>query len=170
MPLPCSFSPHRTRFAGLLWGPRGLPFLPSGHWALDVQNLVDRCAEITPPPWAKPWQLVRNRARTVRQPDHRRTKRVGRHQAVYVRMQALFNLDTSRPQWAGKRRRIHSNFARRNQSKNPKLPALVTGVRGKGDLERPLREGAPRSRSPAAFCLLCRRGQSRTPHRAKPQR
>ena len=41
------------------------------------------------------------------------------------------------------------------------------GVRGKGDYERPLRVGAHRSRPPAAFCLLCRRGQSRTPRRAK---
>ena len=31
----------------------GLPFLPPGHWALCVQNLVDKCVEITPPTLAK---------------------------------------------------------------------------------------------------------------------
>ena len=42
MPLPCSSSPHQTRFAGLWRGPK-----------LSV------CAVRTPPTWAKPWQLVR---------------------------------------------------------------------------------------------------------------
>ena len=59
------------------------------------------------------------------------------------------------------------------------VPTKVTrsrkqGDRGKGDYERPLREGAHRSRPPAAFWLLCRRGQSNIvsppPRRAEPQR
>ena len=28
---------------------KGFPFLPPGHWALNVQNLVDGLVEITPP-------------------------------------------------------------------------------------------------------------------------
>ena len=35
----------------------GVPLLPPGHWALKMQNLVKRCAEITPPILAKPGQL-----------------------------------------------------------------------------------------------------------------
>ena len=46
-------------------------------------------------------------------------------------------------------------------------PLPQQGDRGKGDYKRPLRVGAYRSRPPAAFCLLCRRGQSRPPRRAE---
>ena len=59
-------------------------FTPA-HWGLGVQNLVDKCAEITPPTWAKLWQL----GSCQRQFDHRRTKQVGRHRAVYVRSNRL---------------------------------------------------------------------------------
>ena len=46
--------------------------------------------------------------------DHARTKRVGRHQAVYVSVQAPTNFDGTRPQWAERRKTSHSDFARRN--------------------------------------------------------
>ena len=46
----------------------------------------------TPPTWAKPWQLGSCRVR-----DHRRTKQVGRHQAVYDRGQTLANFDGKGP-------------------------------------------------------------------------
>ena len=58
MSLPCSSSPHQTRFAGLWRGPR-----------LSV------CAVRTPPTLAELWQLVRNRARAAARPPPHRTGR-----------------------------------------------------------------------------------------------
>ena len=37
--------------------PECLILLTSAHWGLDVQNLVDQCAEMTPPTLAKLWKL-----------------------------------------------------------------------------------------------------------------
>ena len=39
----------------------GVPFLLPGHWALSVQNLVEKCVEISPPALAEPGWLVRDR-------------------------------------------------------------------------------------------------------------
>ena len=38
------------RPAGKIWS--ALSSLPPGHWALVVQNLVEKCVEMTPPTWA----------------------------------------------------------------------------------------------------------------------
>ena len=46
--------------------------------------------------------------------DHRRTKQVGRHQAVCVRIQEPSNSDGKRPQWAENRRAHAQNLGRRN--------------------------------------------------------
>ena len=47
--------------------------------------------------------------------DHRRTKQVGRHQAVCVRIQEPLNLDGNRPPWAESRTETSLDFARRKQ-------------------------------------------------------
>ena len=70
------------RPAGKMWS--ALSSLPPGHWALVVQNLVEKCVEITPPTLAKPGGLVRSRWLFL--PDYARTEQVGGHQAVYVRI------------------------------------------------------------------------------------
>ena len=54
----------------------GLSFLPSGHWALSVQNLVDKCAEITPPTLAQPGR--QGSFRRADNPYERTMRSVGR--------------------------------------------------------------------------------------------
>ena len=51
-------------------------------------------------------------------PDHRRTKQVGRHQAVCVRVAMPSNFDGNRPQWAENRRGHGQSLGRR---KIPKI-------------------------------------------------
>ena len=49
-------------------------------------------------------------------PDHCRTEQVGRHQAVYVRVQIPSNFDGKRPLWAEWRRETDLDFARRKHT------------------------------------------------------
>ena len=80
-----------------------------------ARSKISNCPRYTDTAWL-------GKARAAGPPDHRPAKRVGRHQAVYVRVQTLTHFDGTRPQWAGKSSTIHSNFARRNLRTRPSDP------------------------------------------------
>ena len=135
-------------------------FLPRGHWPLPVQNLVEKCVEMTPPPLAKPGRLVRSC--WPRLPDHARTEQVGRHQAVYVRIQRPSNLYGSRPQWAEMRRTHGQILGPPEFPYQPKGHAPVKWGPGQAACEHPLREGAHRRRPRRFFgsFLIAQKGTS----------
>ena len=67
----------------------------------------------------------------------------------------------------------HSDFARRKCCKIQQVRVPRNGVRGKATMSTKCPSAASRTKcpsaaSPAAFWLLCRRGQSNSPRRAKP--
>ena len=131
--------------AGLRQDP--LSFLPRGHRPLPGQKLRTICAVQTPPTLAEPWQLVRPAtAAPNRKAGTRRCHLEVQCQQIWM------EVGPSGPRVGGEQILI--------------LPA-GNHCRAKAACEHPLREGAHRRRSPAAFCLLCRRGQSRTPLRAE---
>ena len=107
MSLPCSSSPRQTRFAGLWRGPH--QFYNSacpgsqGPAGSEIKKCL-RCADTA----------YSGKTVAAGPPDHRRTKQVGRHQAVCVSVPMASNLDGSRPQWAGSRMGTELDFARRN--------------------------------------------------------
>ena len=51
--------------------PGGLFLLASGHWALCVQNLAEKCVGRTPPPWEKPGEVGSCCGRMISAPTHR---------------------------------------------------------------------------------------------------
>ena len=79
--------------------------------------------------------------------DTRRTKQVGRHQAVSFSGAKLSNLDGRRAQWPGRSTETDLDFARRRQHKGQRDTPPVNGVRGKPPMSarsaKALIEGGP---------------------------
>ena len=123
MPLPCSSSPHRTRFAGLRRGPQ-LGF--SNIRRLVPAYLLGAAGIVPAPPT------------TAQLP---RLSRVG----GVISTQMTQNFRLCRPQWAGARRAVRPGFARRI-----KLPILQEGVPRKTGVWG---RGVPRRHTPRAFLV-----------------
>ena len=99
--------------------------------------------------------------------DDGRTKQVGRHQAVYVRIQVLGNLEGSRPQWAESRRAHGQNLGRRKRRK-PKGTRPRNRGSGGNDCEHRRRQGAHRKQPPVTLWFLSGDTERNPPRRAEP--
>ena len=82
-------------------------------------------------------------------PDHRRTKQVGMHQAVCVRVAMPSKFNSRKALWPESRTGPVLILPAGNNWWTKVTRSRKQGDRGKGDYERPLREGAHRSRPPA---------------------
>ena len=138
--------------------------LAPAHGGLSGQKLRSVRAVQTPPTLAKPWQLGKYRCPT----DHRRTKQVGRHQAVRNRSSSLQILLAERPCGLRVGRKqvliLPAGVYQKPEVTRPRK----MGVQGGDAYEHRRKPGVHRRRPPAGLWFLSDRSERNPPRRAGP--